>query len=171
MSSWYLPCHPFPGLSLFLNLFSTIGIPPCASYVIGAFYSNLNQKQNSNKILAFIINNLMNLWSTNYHHYLSTFLIPYLVIGTSVHYHISCMILTPIRVHLHSHLLLHAWISSRAHLNFIVSWNVLLKPWMMTFLYMILVILLALLHLSLTCLTRSNAAFLSMIFQRRSSWT
>ncbi len=81
-----------------------------------------------------------------------------------------CMTLTLLRVHLHSHLLLHAWIFSKAHPNFIISWNVLLTPQMTPFLSMILVLLLVLLHSSLTSLIMSNAAFLSVMFQMLMKW-
>ncbi len=64
----------------------------------------------------------------------------------------------------------HAWISSRAHLNFIISWNALLTPQMTLFLSMILALLLALFQSSLTSLTMSNAAFLSVIFQRSTKY-
>ncbi len=129
------------------------------------FYSFSNHQWRYNKILLSSIINLINLSSTNYH-FLTTFLTTSVTIGTFVHYRIYCMTLTPIRVHLHSHLLLHACISSRDHLIFIISWNVLLTPQMTPFLSMILVLLLALRHSSLTSLTMSNAALLIGISQR-----
>ncbi len=67
------------------------------------------------------------LTSSTKNFYPTTFLMPFVVIGTSVHYQVSYKILTPIKVHLHYHLLLHTWISSKAQTIFIISSNVLLK--------------------------------------------
>ncbi len=114
-----------------------------------------------------IIINLFNPSLIN-NHYLPTCLTHSVIIGTSVKYHIFFNILTPIRVHLpsHLHLLFNYWISFEAHLIFIVSLNILLIPRMTLFLSTILVLLLALLRSSLTSLTMSSAAFLSKISLR-----
>ncbi len=107
MSGCY--AHPFlyPDLPSFLNLVGVIGIPLFASYIVWRLLFYLKSPMSSNKILLSTIINLINSSSTNYHN-LTTFFLPSVVIGTSANYHVSCMTLTPIRVHLHSHLLLHA---------------------------------------------------------------
>lgn len=58
-------------------------------------------------IFLVIIINLLNLSSTN-NHYLTTYMMPSLVMETSVHYQVFYKILIPIRVHLQSPLLLKA---------------------------------------------------------------
>ncbi len=123
------------------------------------FSSTSNILWHTNKyLLLSIIINLINLSSTT-NHYLT---MPALVIGTFGHFHIFHMILILIRFHLHFNLLLHVWISSKAHPIFIVSSNVLLTPQMAAFLSAILVSWLVLLCSGLTSsISVCNISFLN----------
>ncbi len=99
MSGCYVHHFKYP------NLFGIIGILHVPSMLFGTFYS-ISHQLSYNKILLNAIINLINLSSTSYH-YLTIFLMPSVVSGTSVHYHVYYMTLNHIRVHLHSQLLLH----------------------------------------------------------------
>ncbi len=139
MSGCYVPFLPKPDPP-FLNCCGLIGVFLCTCCIFWRLLSH--QSMNSQQDSPLIIINHINLLSTNNH-----YLTPFGVMETSVHYHISCMILTLIRVHLHFHLAMsNNWISSKTLLFVIISSNLYLTPQMTIFLSMILVPLLALLH-------------------------
>ncbi len=102
MSGCYVPCLPNPEVHSFLNLCGLIVIFQCACCIVLCCLLSIKLPTTSIKILLFIIINLINLLSI-INHDLITFLMHSVVAGTSVHYHIFCMISPLIRIRLQSH--------------------------------------------------------------------
>ncbi len=161
MSGCYVPCLPNPDQPSFLTLFGFIGIIFCSCFIILCllfhFKSPMNYRQESpyhHQSYQSIINQ-----QSLPVYLLDPFCMKWGILHITTSSSKSWLLPEPIL----SHLLFHTQISSKGHPNFIVSLNVLLTCQMTPLLSAILLLLLALLYSSLTSLTISNAAFLSMI--------